>query len=140
MIFLASHLRPGYDIIFFISNLTRRLRIVGTVVSLFSAGCCGRIDGSPAMLPQSWLKPPPGWIKANVDASVSLADGKAAIGLAAFGRSSSSNGLSLPFPPDDLALLIENEKDRSAYDPVILLDWYVAANVACFNLHSDPGG
>ncbi|KAK8680818.1 hypothetical protein V6N13_109756 [Hibiscus sabdariffa] len=60
--------------------------------------------------------------------------------LAAFGRSSSSNGLSLPFPPDDLALLIENEKDRSAYDPVILLDWYVAANVACFNLHSDPGG
>ncbi|KAK9024345.1 hypothetical protein V6N11_004512 [Hibiscus sabdariffa] len=34
----------------------------------------------PAIVPQLWSKPPPGWIKGNVDALVSLVDGNAAIG------------------------------------------------------------
>ncbi|KAK8680513.1 hypothetical protein V6N13_109456 [Hibiscus sabdariffa] len=60
--------------------------------------------------------------------------------LAALGRSSSRNGLSLSSPPADLSLLVEEEEDRSTGEPVIPQEWCATANVACFNLHSDPGG
>ncbi|KAK8532369.1 hypothetical protein V6N12_053812 [Hibiscus sabdariffa] len=102
-------------------------------------------QNSPAMVPQSWSRPPMGWVKANVDASVNLADGKAAIGCAirneqALGWSSSSNGLSLPFPPADLISLIEEEKVRSTCELLSPEDWSTVTNVACFNLHIDSGG
>ncbi|KAK8584069.1 hypothetical protein V6N12_068319 [Hibiscus sabdariffa] len=60
--------------------------------------------------------------------------------LIALGRSSSRNGLSLSSPPADLSLLVEEEEDRSTGEPVIPQEWCATANVACFNLHSDPGG
>ncbi|KAL4324777.1 hypothetical protein GQ457_11G004350 [Hibiscus cannabinus] len=145
--------------------------------------CYGFDTNSPAMVPQSWSRPPMGWIKANVDASVNLADGKAAMGilkrsshalmdnnlvesillwtrkewqlvvqhvprqqnsivdrLAALGRSSSSNGLSLPFPPTDLISLIEEEKVRNTCELLSPEEWSTVTNVACFNLHIDPEG
>ncbi|KAK8663644.1 hypothetical protein V6N13_083453 [Hibiscus sabdariffa] len=60
--------------------------------------------------------------------------------LATLGRSSSRNGQSFPSPHADLALLIEEEKVRSAGEVVIPWDSYAAANVVCFNMHSDSRG
>ncbi|KAK9032680.1 hypothetical protein V6N11_056938 [Hibiscus sabdariffa] len=132
----------------FDSENTHTKDILARGVRLFEecnhAFACTSGQGSLVIMPQAWSKPPPGWIKANVDASASLADGKAAIGiadrLAALGRSSSSIGLSLPSPTTDLALLIEEEKDRSTGAPEIPWAVHAAANVAYFSLHSDLGG
>ncbi|KAK8627018.1 hypothetical protein V6N13_134647 [Hibiscus sabdariffa] len=60
--------------------------------------------------------------------------------LAALGRSASCNGLSLLIPPADLVVLAEEEKVRSACGLLISEDWATSPNVACFNLHVDPGG
>ncbi|KAK8611915.1 hypothetical protein V6N13_131953 [Hibiscus sabdariffa] len=60
--------------------------------------------------------------------------------LAALGRSSSSVGLPLLFPPADLLSLVEEEKVRSACEVMAPEDWSTVPNVACFNLHVDPGG
>ncbi|KAL4272876.1 hypothetical protein GQ457_13G021790 [Hibiscus cannabinus] len=59
--------------------------------------------------------------------------------LAALGRSASCNGLSLLSPPADLVILVEEEKARSACGMLPSEDWATIPNVACFNLHVDPG-
>ncbi|KAK8489530.1 hypothetical protein V6N11_066318 [Hibiscus sabdariffa] len=115
-----------------------------------------------------------GWVKANVNASVSLANGNAALGgvfrdengtwiygfacdigqcyallanlnhvadrVAALGRSSPRDGLSLASPLVELLMLVEEEKECSTGERVLSQDWCTAANVAYFNLQSDPGG
>ncbi|KAK9037785.1 hypothetical protein V6N11_022685 [Hibiscus sabdariffa] len=60
--------------------------------------------------------------------------------LATLGRSSSRCGLLLSSPPADLFVLVEEEKEQSAGEPVLTQNWRVTANVVCFNLHSDSGG
>ncbi|KAK9037838.1 hypothetical protein V6N11_022737 [Hibiscus sabdariffa] len=60
--------------------------------------------------------------------------------LATLGRSSPRCGLLLLSPPADLFVLVEEEKEQSAGEPVLTQDWRVTANVVCFNLHSDSGG
>ncbi|KAK9027744.1 hypothetical protein V6N11_067567 [Hibiscus sabdariffa] len=60
--------------------------------------------------------------------------------LASLGWSSSRDGLSLLSPLADLSLLVEEEKERSVDELLTPQDGCVAANEACFNLHSDPGG
>ncbi|KAL4360801.1 hypothetical protein GQ457_04G012650 [Hibiscus cannabinus] len=57
--------------------LTRGLRLAAE----YSSGCAkatGQISLDTML--QSWSRPPLGWVKVNADASVNLADGKAAIG------------------------------------------------------------
>ncbi|KAK8510248.1 hypothetical protein V6N11_000540 [Hibiscus sabdariffa] len=57
--------------------LTRGLRLALEYSSVF-AGAPGQVSLDTVL--QSWLRSPLGWVKVNADASVNLADGKAAIG------------------------------------------------------------
>ncbi|KAK8985956.1 hypothetical protein V6N11_037675 [Hibiscus sabdariffa] len=161
------------------------------------------------VVPRLWSRTPAGWVRVNVDASMNIADGKAAIGclfrndqgswinsfvqdvgrcsvllaklwavhdvlahswtlgfrrvvidtdclevvfqhvrryqnaigdrLVAVGRSSSRCVMHLPFPPDDLSALVEEEKEQKIGESVLTQDWHATANVVCFNLHIDPG-
>ncbi|KAK8578375.1 hypothetical protein V6N13_116221 [Hibiscus sabdariffa] len=59
--------------------------------------------------------------------------------LVAVGRSSSRCVMHLPFPPDDLSALVEEEKEQKIGESVLTQDWHATANVVCFNLHIDPG-
>ncbi|KAK8672990.1 hypothetical protein V6N13_111346, partial [Hibiscus sabdariffa] len=82
-----------------------------------------------AMVPRASSRTPSGWVQNNI-----------ADRLATLGRSSSRCGLLLSSPPADLFVLVEEEKEQSAGEPVLTQNWRVTANVVCFNLHSDSGG
>ncbi|KAK8494151.1 hypothetical protein V6N12_032984 [Hibiscus sabdariffa] len=189
----------GYGKICYISSTVSYMRSAGIVGLQYFVGSYGKIDAS-VTVPQLWSRPPPGWVKANVNASVSLANGNAALGgvfrdengtwiygfacdigqcyallaidnnlidlilnwirkewqlvfqhvpqnlnhvadrVAALGRSSPRDGLSLASPLVELLMLVEEEKECSTGERVLSQDWCTAANVAYFNLQSDPGG
>ncbi|KAK8485586.1 hypothetical protein V6N11_050458 [Hibiscus sabdariffa] len=133
----------------------------------------------PGTVTQRWSRPPPGWVKANVDVLVISTAGSTSLGVvfrnedgtwlygfahnigycsvlfaklwalhdclskawvAALGRSSPREGLSLASPPVELALLVEEEKESSICERMISQDWSNANIVAYFNMQSDPGG
>ncbi|KAK9046621.1 hypothetical protein V6N11_052506 [Hibiscus sabdariffa] len=60
--------------------------------------------------------------------------------VAALGHSSPREGLSLTSPPVELALLVEEEKERSICERLVSQDWSNANTVAYFNMQNDPGG
>ncbi|KAK8561674.1 hypothetical protein V6N12_048738 [Hibiscus sabdariffa] len=152
--------------------LIRGNRLLDECVRAFET----RSRSQPTILAhQRWSKPPLGWVKANVDASVEIEGGKATVGgvfrdelgywlggftrnigrcsaflaelwavhdclsraclnrladrLAALGRLSSREGITLPVPPTDLVSLVEEESESA--DPALLVahNWGSAESV-----------